>query len=284
MNRSGFGCPVVGCGVSGAGIQRSVAALPLFLYNRTMNTNTQSPKKLTRKQISEGLDSFPVSGLLTGNNRELTGKQKAFARAVALGSTGADAYRKTYSDKSSARTAGNNAAKIKAHTGVELEIQAIRRAQEAEHIKNPAALRLLVINTLVELATNPDTKDAVRLQAVKVLGGVTEVAAFTERKETTVITSSTDARAEVMAELRALANAHAMDAHVIDTQAADLLEELKPTAAATHPPPTTTRAEQESPVSIHTIPLEQSQDFSGTLKNYPREDIPTPAFREDPPA
>ena len=274
--------------MSGAGIQRSVAVLKLFLYNRTMQNTTQSPKKLTRKQISEGLDSFPVSGLLTGNNRELTGKQKAFARAVALGSTGADAYRKAYSDKSSARTAGNNAAKIKAHTGVELEIQAIRRAQEAEHIKNPAALRLLVINTLVELATNPDTKDAVRLQAVKVLGGVTEVAAFTERKETTVITSSTDARAEIMAELRALANAHAMDAQVVDTQAADLLEELKPTA--THPPPTTTRAEQESPVSIHTIPHEPPPIISDATpqrplaKNYPREDIPTPAFREDPPA
>ena len=250
-----------------------------------MQNTTQTPKRLTRKQVQDGLDSFPVSGLLTGNNRELTSKQKAFARAVALGSTGADAYRKTYSNKSSARTAGNNAAKIKAHTGVELEIQAIKRAQEAEHIKNPAALRLLVINTLVELATNPDTKDAVRLQAVKVLGGVTEVAAFTERKETTVITSSTDARAEIMAELRSLANAHAIDAQVIDAQAADLLEELKTAAAETHPPPTTTRAEQESPVSIHTIPLKPSQDFSGTLtKNYPREDIPTPAFREDPPA
>jgi len=268
-----------------AGIQRSVAVLKLFLYNRTMQNTTQTPKRLTRKQVQEGLDSVPVSALLTGNNRELTGKQKAFAREVAMGATGAGAYRKVYSEKAKPKTAGNAASLMKQHSGISLEIEAIRRAQEAEHIKNPAALRLLVINTLVELATNPDTKDAVRLQAVKVLGGVTEVAAFTERKETTVITSSMDARAEVMAELRALANAHAMDAHVIDTQAADLLEELKTAAAETHPPPTTTRAEQESPVSIHTIPLEQSQDFSGTLtKNYPREDIPTPAFREDPPA
>jgi hypothetical protein len=242
-----------------------------------MNTNTQTPKRLTRKQITEGLDSVPVSALLTGNNRELTGKQKAFARAVALGSTGADAYRKAYSDKSSARTAGNNAAKIKAHTGVELEIQAIKRAQEAEHIKNPAALRLLVINTLVELATNPDTKDAIRLQAVKVLGGVTEVAAFTERKETTVITSSTDARAEIMAELRSLANAHAIDAQVIDAQAADLLDELKSAAAETHPPPTPTATQEESPQYLHTIPLEPAPNFS-------KPDDPTPQSEEDPPS
>ena len=148
----------------------------------------------------------------------------------------------------------------------------------------------MVINTLVELATNPETKDAIRLQAVKVLGGVTEVAAFTERKETTVITSSTDARAEIMAELRSLANAHAIDAQVIDTQAADLLKELKPTAAQTHPPPTTTRAEQESLGTIHTIPHEPPPIISDATpqrpltKSYPRQDEPTPSFREDPPA
>ena len=254
-----------------------------------MTSTTQSPKKLTRKQVQEGLDQFPISGLLTGNSRELTGKQKRFARDVALGATKADAYRNNYNATSN-HTITSKPYALMRDGRIKTEIEAIKRAQEAEHIKNPAALRLLVINTLVELATNPDTKDAVRLQAVKVLGGVTEVAAFTERKETTVITSSTDARAEIMAELRALANAHAMDAQVIDTQAADLLEELKPTAAATHPPPTTTRAEQGTPVSIHTIPHEPPPIISDATpqrplaKNYPREDIPTPAFREDPPA
>ena len=218
---------------------------------------------------------MPVSALLTGNNRELTGKQKAFARAVALGSTGADAYRKVYSDKAKPKTAGNAASLMKQHSGISLEIEAIKRAQEAEHIKNPAALRLLVINTLVELATNPDTRDAIRLQAVKVLGGVTEVAAFTERKETTVITSSTDARAEIMAELRSLANAHAIDAQVIDAQAADLLDELK--SAETHPPPTPSATQEESLVSIHTIPLEPDQLFS-------ESNNPTPSSSEDPPS
>lgn len=237
--------------------------------------------------MQEGLDSFPVSGLLTGNNRELTGKQKAFARAVALGSTGADAYRKVYSDKAKPKTAGNAASLMKQHSGISLEIEAIKRAQEAEHIKNPAALRLLVINTLVELATNPETKDAVRLQAVKVLGGVTEVAAFTERKETTVITSSTDARAEIMAELRALTNAHASDAVVVETQAADLLAELKLASEEPHPPPTPTDSEQESPSSIHTIPLKPSQDFvkpSPDDSKKGQDATPTHSFREDPPA
>lgn len=241
-----------------------------------MNTNTQTPKRLTRKQISEGLDTVPVSALLTGSRKELTAKQARFARDVALGATKADAYRNNY-NVTSKHTIVNKPYALARDERVKAEIEAIKRAQEAEHIKNPAALRLLVINTLVELATNPDTKDAIRLQAVKVLGGVTEVAAFTERKETTVITSSTDARAEIMAELRSLANAHAIDAQVIDAQAADLLDELKSAAAETHPSPTPTATQEESLDLIHTIPLEPAPNFS-------KPDQPTPQSEEDPPS
>lgn len=254
-----------------------------------MTSTTQSPKKLTRKQVQEGLDTVPISALLTGNNRELTAKQKKFAREVARGATKADAYRKSYNATSN-HTITSKPYALMRDDRIKTEIEAIKRAQEAEHIKNPSALRLLVINTLVELATNPDTKDAVRLQAVKVLGGVTEVAAFTERKETRVITSSNDARAEVLAELRELANAHAIDAHVIDTQAAELLDELKVAAAATHPSPTPTATQEESLGTIHSIPHEPPPIISDATpqrpltKNYPRQDEPTPSFREDPPA
>jgi hypothetical protein len=239
-----------------------------------MNTSTKTPKRLTRKQIEAGLDTVPVSSLLSGSRKELTAKQAKFAREVALGATKADAYRKSY--KAGSQHTLSRAPYILARDErVKQEIEAIKRAQEAEHIKSPAALRSLVIQTLVELATNPDTKDAIRLQAVKVLGGVTEVAAFTERKETTVITSSTDARAEIMAELRSLANAHAIDAQVIDAQAADLLDELK--SAETHPPPTPSATQEESLVSIHTIPLKPDQLFS-------ESDHPTPSPGEDPPS
>ena len=226
---------------------------------------------------------MPISALLTGSRKELTAKQARFARDVALGATKADAYRNNYNVTSKATMTSRPYA-LASDSRVKAEIEAIKRAQEAEHIKNPAALRLLVINTLVELATNPETKDAVRLQAVKVLGGVTEVAAFTERKETTVITSSTDARAEIMAELRALTNAHASDAVVVETQAADLLAELKSASEEPHPPPTPTDAEQESPSSIHTIPLKPSQDSVEPSPIFSNPATPTHSFREDPPA
>jgi hypothetical protein len=255
-----------------------------------MKEAIKPPKRLTRKQIEEGLDSVPISGLLGGSSRELTAKQKAFAREVALGSTGAEAYRKAYNTKALPKTQGNQAHKLKARPDIGAEIEAIKRAQEAEHLKNPLALRALVISTLVELATNPDAKDATRLQAVKILGGVTEVAAFTEQKVTRVITSSQDARAEVLAELRALANANAADAVVIENQAAELLAELKSAAAEPHPSATPLDTQEESPVLMHTIPpkpplpfSESSPQTDPSQKN-PDLTTPPPSTQDDPPS
>jgi hypothetical protein len=253
-----------------------------------MQNTTKTPKRLTRKQIEEGLDTVPVSSLLSGSRKELTAKQAKFAREVALGATKADAYRKSY--KAGSQHTLSRAPYILARDErVKQEIEAIKRAHEAEHIKSPAALRSLVIQTLVEVATNPDAKDAVRLQAVKILGTVTEIAAFTERKETKVVTSSQDARAEVLAELRALANAHASDAQIIEAQAADLLDELKSAAAEPHPSPTPTATQEESLVSMHTIPHEPAPQISSPpqtspLPKNPDLTTPPPQSEEDPPS
>ena len=238
-----------------------------------MNTSTKTPKRLTRKQINEGLDTVPVSALLTGSRKELTAKQAKFAREVAMGSTKADAYRRSY-NVTSKHTMTSKPYELARDERVKAEIEAIKRAQEAEHIKSPAALRSLVINTLVELATNPDAKDAVRLQAVKILGGVTEVAAFTEQKVTRVITSSQDARESIMAELRALSNAQAID---VSSEAASLLSELKAPLAETHPPATPTSGEEAPCVPIHTIPPKAPDVFLDSSD-------PTPLPQEDPPS
>jgi hypothetical protein len=82
----------------------------------------------------------------------------------------------------------------------------------------------LVIQGLVQVALNPDAKDAVKVQALKTIGTITEVAAFTERKEVRTISSSEDARARVMQELRALVSNGAEDATVIEADS--LLQEL----------------------------------------------------------
>jgi hypothetical protein len=122
----------------------------------------------------------------------------------------------------------------------------------------------LVIHSLVQTLIDPETGAAQRIQAAKVLGTVTEVAAFTDRKEVTTITSSEDARARVMHELRLMMNNDATDATVIDAES--LMAEL-------HPPQGATSVEAESRAELHTTPLEQ----------IPSLDDPTPSIEEDPP-
>jgi hypothetical protein len=220
----------------------------------------KNPAKLTRAQIREGLDTVPVSHILGRSaSRELTPKQRAFALEVAKGSTGAGAYRKAYNAKGKPKTVGDHASRLKGDDRIKAEIEAYQLAIEGAKHRNPAALRELVIQSLVKVIIDPDAKPGQITAAAKVLGTVTEVAAFTERKEVRTITSSEDARAAIMAQLKQLSNASATDATIIDAQADDLMRELA--GGDTHPSPTPQAGEKESLANIHTIPHEQSHPF-----------------------
>jgi len=220
-------------------------------------SKTPNPTKLTRAQILEGLDTVPVSHILgKGAARELTSAQKTFAMEVAKGSTGAAAYRKAYNTRGKKLTQANEASRLKARPDIAAEIEAYSLAIEGAKHRNPAALRELVIQSLVKVIIDPESKPGQITAAAKVLGTVTEVAAFTERKEVRTITSSEDARAAIMLQLRELSNASATDAHIIDAQADDLMRELA--GSETHPPATPPNLDVTHPATIHTIPLEQS--------------------------
>jgi hypothetical protein len=67
-------------------------------------------------------------------------------------------------------------------------------------------------------------KGAVRVNAAKVLGTVQEVAAFRELKEVRNISSSEDARAKIMQELRTLM---LNSGEAVDVEAKALLDELQ---------------------------------------------------------
>jgi hypothetical protein len=217
--------------------------------------------------------------------RELTAKQKAFALEVAKGSTGASAYRKAYNAKGKPKTVGDHASRLKGDDRIKAEIEAYQLALEGAKHRNPAALRELVIQSLVKVIIDPDSKPGQITAAAKVLGTVTEVAAFTERKEVRTITSSEDARASIMAQLKALSNASAEDAQIIDAQADDLMKELA--GAETHPPPTPQTDSEESLISMHTIPHEQDHSAatptSDLSKNH-ADETPPPSTQETPPS
>jgi hypothetical protein len=183
--------------------------------------------RLDRQRLAEAVETMPLDSILgKGANKSLTPKQKRFAREVAQGATKADAYRKAYKPSATRATLTGEPYRVAANPSVAAEIQALQLAEMAQALQTPAQLRALVIQTLVQTAIDPDTKPAVRVQAAKVLGTVTEVAAFTERKEVRTISSSEDARAKVMAEIRALMLG-TEDAE--DIQANELLAELSDT-------------------------------------------------------
>lgn len=263
----------------GAGsLAKPCSAYSVPLASNTMKTqNTQG--KLSRAQITEALDSVPVSHILGKSAaRELTAKQKAFALEVAKGSTKADAFRKAYPGSKSKHTLTRAPYIMSRDERIKAEIEAYQLAIESEKHRTPAALRSLVIQSLVQVITNPESKPGQITAAAKVLGTVTEVAAFTERKEVRTITSSEDARAKIMGELKALMLSGAQDAQVIEADAEALLAELA--AADTHPSPTPQMHEQESRAQLHTIPLERS-DSQPDLESPATQNTPPSVFGED---
>jgi phage terminase small subunit len=230
--------------------------------------------KLTRKQIREGLEQIPVEQLLGRTAaRELTGKQKAFALEIAKGSTGAAAYRAAYKTKATPKTQGNQAHRLKKRPDIHAEIKAYQAAIESEKHRTPAALRALIIQSLVNVIIDEDTPPAVLVQAAKVAGTISEVGLYTERKEVRTISSSDDAKARVMAELRRLMNAQADDAQVIDAAASSLLDELADVRP--HPSPTNPTEQTESLADEHTIPPKRSQNLP--------EPVPHPLDMANPP-
>jgi hypothetical protein len=221
-------------------------------------------KKLSRKAINEGLDTIPISEILgiSPSSKGLTHKQKTFARELASGSTKAGAYRKFYSKTAKPKTAGDAGYRLSTDSRIVNEVEAYKIAIESAKHRTPEALRQLVIKTLVDVAISPDAKDAVKVQAVKVLGTVVEVGAFLERREVINTSNSAQAKAELLAQIRTLMRGDAVDA--IEVDADSLLAELaevETIPADTHPTATPHDAEAESQAHKHTIPLKQTQSF-----------------------
>jgi len=218
---------------------------------------------MKRAQVREALEQVPIDQIL-GVKGKLTHKQKTFARLVAQGETGAGAMRKAYDVKTTrAKTVGNNASMLKKHKGIAREIEAIQLAESAKAYHTPEHLRSLVIHSLVKVITDPESKAGQITAAAKVLGTVTEVAAFTERKEITTITSSTDARAQLLSKLRTLVHGTVTDVSVKDADS--LLQELAPpplaiVQAAEGDPPPPEMPSRSPPSDLHSIPLEVSQE------------------------
>ena len=185
-------------------------------------------KRLTRKEINEGLSQVPVEEILLGRSRShgvaLTPKQLKFAEELAKGESKAGAYRKAYNTNTTPAAQSVEGARLSKNPKIALQVEAIKLALEAEKYATPLHLRALVIQRLTEKALDPSVNHAQQLRALELLGKVTEIAAFTERRETVHVHDAQAMKEKLLHSLRLAVQADAQDVTYDDADS--LLAEL----------------------------------------------------------
>jgi hypothetical protein len=245
--------------------------------------------KISRKQIKESLEKQGIESTLLVRKGTLTTKQKKFAEGVAMGKTKAESYRQAYKSNPAPSTIVTAPYTLAADPRIKREIEAYSLAIESSKYRTSEAMRGLVLQSLVAVLIDPDSKPSEKIQAAKVLGQVTEVAAFTERKEITTINGSASIKAKIMAELKTIMLGTGQDITDIVGIDNSLLDELNSNVGksddlspeelvesgktelidgfeeGTVPQPP--RIEESEVVSMeHIITLKQSDSFSNSLK------------------
>jgi hypothetical protein len=243
------------------------------------------PQKLTRAQIKAGLEQVPIESLLSsgeGKTPKLTGKMKAFAHAVALGESKANAYRRSHKANPAPSTIKNAPYVLAADSRIQREIAAYKLAIEAEKHRTPAQLKALLVQQLVEHSLNDDFPPAQRMKALQLIGQLFEVGAFLERKESVIIHKSSDIRARLLDRLQARAPSAGPA-----TDALELLQEIRGAGVAEAAPadPTAGAPPLEAVPSVgalsHTVSDIQSSDSSVSLIQTPTKKEGVPPTKSD---
>jgi len=185
--------------------------------------------KLNRKQIREGLEQTPIEAVVLGavNNSgvTLTAKEKRFAEEMAKGATKSDAYRIAYKPKGKRQTINNRAYEVSKREGVAGYAESIKAALEATRFATPAHLRALTIHELTKGATDPEMPPAQRVKCLELLGKITEVALFTERREVVKVSDAAQVRAALLDSITTAIKAGADDVEYQDAD--ELLREIE---------------------------------------------------------
>lgn len=228
---------------------------------------SKTPKTIGRQAIRETLKDVPIESVLLLGKSELTAKQKEFAKQVALTGEGAASYRKAYNSKAKPKHQSLEASRLKQNPAIAREIEAFKLANQAETYRSAAGLRSLVLHSLTQVLIDPATKPAQKIQAARVLGQVTEVAAFTEVKKITHVNGSDEIKAQIMNQLKGLMLSAGQSGDVLDVTANELLEELasgdkEVAEVEPHSTPTNPIANEAEPAPIHTIPPKVSPNIS----------------------
>lgn len=235
-------------------------------------------RKDIKQKIEEKALEIPLDVLLTGKrNRKLTKKMQGFAVDLATGETKAQAYRNNYNSKGKAKTQGNEGSKLAKHPEIAREVDLITEALEAAAAHSAAQLRGLVIGRLTKEALNMDSPSASRITALKALGQVSEIAAFTERKEITQVKASDDIKAQLLKMIQgAIGNqARTVDQADSDPEVAALMAEITRAAPkdigpdAIPPAPDAPFSQILQGGNTHSIPHTQIPSETSHMETFP---------------
>ncbi len=218
---------------------------------------------MKRQSIKAQIRDKGIEGAMRVKKGSLTPKMKQFAEAVALGNTGADAYRIAYSGKAKPKTAGDAAYRLKSDSRISAEVERIERANQLAALHSAEGLRSIVISTLAEIATNPDSKDAVRVQAVRSIGQLVGVDAFRETKRIEHVKDASEIRAQILDQLRTITMpTDDAESAGVDALLGELVGESELPGLQPHRTGTPQNAERDSGSHEHSIPHEPSPQFT----------------------
>jgi hypothetical protein len=187
--------------------------------------------KMTRAQIKESLKAVPMETILLGvhsaKTTGLTAKQIKFAEEIARGETKAGAYRKAYKSKGKPETQSRRGVELTHDGRIQAQVDAFKAAFEAQKYATPAHLRALTIHELTKHALDESFPPAQRVKALELLGKITEVALFTERREVVQVCNPAEIKEKLLASLQlAMSTGGAIDVEATDA-ADSLLAEIE---------------------------------------------------------
>lgn len=236
--------------------------------------------RLTRKQIEEGLKTIPIDTLLlgAGNSKEkkLTASQIKFAEEIAKGKTKAEAYRQSRPNgrksKAKPETASKRGQELAKDGAIQAQIEAFRVALEAQKYQTPAHLRALAIHKITEKALSEDTPPAQQLKALELLGKITEVALFTERREIVQTSNSVEMREKLLNSIRL-----AISSQNAETVESDQADELLAELSGVRPDDEPSGDYERDNMILDAEESPDDQEQSSSVLDQEAKDAPTPS-------
>jgi hypothetical protein len=133
----------------------------------THPTNTTQAKSTT----APDLDQNPVTKQPPISTRELTGKQRHFARCLANGMTMTESYIEAYEASNMKRSTINEAAsRLNKDERISARVQQLIALKEQALIRSTVGLKSQVLTKLVGFMDNATPQDTAKLRAAELLG------------------------------------------------------------------------------------------------------------------